>query len=65
MIIKAKLEGRGGGMRTVYYKHTSAGKPICGSKGDAARFDPVIGPKVLAQLKTIDARFVDAELVDG
>ncbi len=65
MIIKAKVENRNGNVRTVYYKHTSAGRPVYGSKGDAARFNPELAAKVLAQLKTIDHRCVDAELVDG
>lgn len=65
MIIKARVENRNGNVRTVYYKHTSGGKPVYGSKGDAARFDAVMAPKILAQLKTIDHRCVDAELVDG
>lgn len=60
MIIKAKIDHR-----TKYYKWTSAGKPILGSKGDAARFPPEQAKTILEQLKTIDARFAEAELVDG
>lgn len=59
MIIKVKVDHR-----TKYYKWTSAGKPILGGKGDAATFAPAQAAKILDQLKTIDARFAEAELVE-
>ena len=66
MIIKTKIENRGGAMRTTYYKYMGTnGKPTCGPKNQAAAFSPEMAAKVLEQLKTIDHRFVDAELVDG
>lgn len=60
MIIKLKVEHR-----TKYYQHTSAGKPILGSKSNAASFDEPTAKKVLEHLRTIDARFVEAELVSA
>lgn len=65
MIIKAKIENRNGNVRTVYYKHTAGGRPVYGSKGDAARFEPEMAKKILAQLQTIDHRCTDAELVEA
>lgn len=65
MIIKTKIESRSGGMRTAYYKHTSGGKPVCGSKNQAAHFNTEMAKKVLSQLQTIDARFAEAELVEA
>lgn len=66
MIIRTKIEARNGGMRTAYYKYmNSGGKATLGSKNDAANFDAATGRKVLEQLQQIDARFAQAELVDG
>ena len=65
MIIKTKVETRTGQIKTAYYKHTSGGKPVCGSKGDAAHFNKEMAEKVLAQLKVIDHRFVEAEMVEA
>lgn len=66
MIIATKIETRGGGMRTAYYKYMGTnGKPTLGSKSDAARFDPETAKTVLRQLQTIDARFQAGELVDA
>lgn len=62
MIIKAKIESKGGQVRTVYYKHTSGGTPIYGPRSSAANFPAGQAEKVLAQLKQIDARAVNAEL---
>ena len=58
MIIKLKDNNR-----TKYYQHTSNGHPILGAKGKAANFNSELGRKVLEHLKTIDARFNEAELV--
>lgn len=63
MIIRLKVEKRNGGMKTAYYTHTTAGKPMCGAKGQAANFDAEMAKKVLSQLQTIDARFANAELI--
>lgn len=66
MIIKTKVEGSSGGMRTTYYKYMGLnGKPTCGSKNQAAVFDEPTGKMVLAQLRAIDHRFAEAELVAG
>lgn len=58
MIIRLKDNNR-----TKYYKHTSNGKPMLGSKGDAANFPPEMAQKILSHLRQIDARFKEAELV--
>lgn len=59
MIIKVVIDHR-----TKYYKHTSAGRPILGARGEAAHFTMELAKKVLDQLRTIDHRFADAELVE-
>lgn len=61
MIIKTRDDNG----RTKYYKATSNGRALLGSKGDAADFAPELAAKVLEQLKTIDHRFAEAELVNA
>lgn len=61
MIIKTKTDAG----RATYYKYMGAnGKPVTGSRGDAASFPPEQAKKVLSQLATIDHRFAEAELVE-
>lgn len=63
MIIKTKVEGSPGKIRTAYYKYMGAdGRPVFGSKNQATNFDPAMGAKVLAQLREIDHRCKEAEL---
>lgn len=58
MIIKLKENNR-----TKYYQHTYGGRAILGAKGQAANFDKELGQKALEQLRYIDHRFAEAELV--
>jgi hypothetical protein len=63
LIIKTKVEGRTGKIRTAYYKYMGLdGRPIFGSKNQAANFDPDTGAMVLKQLREIDHRCKEAEL---
>ena len=64
MIIKARFANTKGSVTTQYYCYTSRGEPHLGAKGQAAQFDEKTGAMVLRHLKVIDARFVNAELVN-